>query len=337
MFAAFASKEAKDAWGDTGDLAEPGADAGETEFDFRIGGHERFGFGYQGISYRYDARYYDIVPDQRIIYSYEMYADGARISVSVATIEFGTDRRRDGADLDRAGRLPRRLRRGRRAAAAPGRHRRDARRPRQVPGLKRPAEHGRTNREEHIMRTVIARIFDYSLDGVIATEGTSFFDFCRELPDDQAQEDRTRDFYEKADVHIMGRKHYQDAAQYFPEATDHPYADVMNAARKVVFSRTIRPPPTGPNTSVASGDLGAEIEKLKQDGDGYIVAHGGIGFWRSLIRRDLIDEYRVTLFPYLAGQGTRLFDDTGQSPRLELVSATTFNNGITELALRRLR
>jgi uncharacterized protein YndB with AHSA1/START domain len=89
VFAAFASKEAKEAWGDTGDLTEPGADADDAEFDFRVGGHERFGFGYQGISYRYDARYYDIVPDQRIVYSYEMYADGARISVSVATIEFG--------------------------------------------------------------------------------------------------------------------------------------------------------------------------------------------------------------------------------------------------------
>src|SRR5580658_731778 len=88
VFAAFASKEAKDAWGDTGDLSEPGPDAGESEFDFRIGGHERFGMGYQGITYRYDATYYDIVPDQRIIYSYEMYANDARISVSVATITF---------------------------------------------------------------------------------------------------------------------------------------------------------------------------------------------------------------------------------------------------------
>jgi uncharacterized protein YndB with AHSA1/START domain len=87
VFASFAAKEAKDAWGDTGDLTEPGADAGDTEFDFRIGGHERFGLSYQGVSYRYDACYYDIVADQRIIYSYEMYADGARISVSVATIE----------------------------------------------------------------------------------------------------------------------------------------------------------------------------------------------------------------------------------------------------------
>jgi uncharacterized protein YndB with AHSA1/START domain len=88
VFAAFASKEARDTWGDTGDLTEVGADVIEPGLDFRIGGHERFGFGYQGISYSYDARYYDIIEDQRIIYSYEMYADGARISVSVATIEF---------------------------------------------------------------------------------------------------------------------------------------------------------------------------------------------------------------------------------------------------------
>lgn len=91
VFAAFASREAKDAWGDTGDLTDPagsGADAGDTEFDFQIGGRERFGVEAGGTTFRYDARYYDIVPDQRIIYSYEMYANEARISVSVATIEF---------------------------------------------------------------------------------------------------------------------------------------------------------------------------------------------------------------------------------------------------------
>jgi uncharacterized protein YndB with AHSA1/START domain len=97
VFGAFASQEAKSIWGDTGDL-EPG-DAGDaqTEFDFRIGGRERFGFKYQGTTYRYEALYYEIVPDERIVYSYEMYADDTRISVSVATIEFSkTD---DGAAL----------------------------------------------------------------------------------------------------------------------------------------------------------------------------------------------------------------------------------------------
>ena len=54
----------------------------------RVGGRERFAIKADGTIYRYDARYYDIVPDQRIIYAYEMYAGQARISVSVATIEF---------------------------------------------------------------------------------------------------------------------------------------------------------------------------------------------------------------------------------------------------------
>lgn len=90
VFAAFASDEAKSSWGDTGDLgpAEPGV---ETAFDFRVGGRERFGFSWHDVAYRYDALYYDIVPDQRIVYSYEMYADDARISVSVATVEFATN------------------------------------------------------------------------------------------------------------------------------------------------------------------------------------------------------------------------------------------------------
>jgi hypothetical protein len=45
----------------------------------------------------------------------------------------------------------------------------------------------------------------------------------------------------------------------------------------------------------------------------------------------------VSVFPYLAGKGTRLFDDLGQSLSLELVSATPFGNGITEMAMRRSR
>lgn len=88
VFGAFASQAAKNIWGDTGDLESADADGAQTEFDFRVGGRERFGFKYQGTTYWYDALYYDIVPGQRIIYSYEMYADDTRISVSVATIEF---------------------------------------------------------------------------------------------------------------------------------------------------------------------------------------------------------------------------------------------------------
>jgi len=88
VFAAFASREAKDAWGDEPGLEPADGIAASAEFDFRPGGRERFGFTYENRNYSYEALYYDIVPDQRIVYSYEMHADGTRISVSVATIEF---------------------------------------------------------------------------------------------------------------------------------------------------------------------------------------------------------------------------------------------------------
>jgi dihydrofolate reductase len=186
------------------------------------------------------------------------------------------------------------------------------------------------------MRTVIARIFDYSLDGMIASEDTPFFDFCRELPDDPAQEDRNRALYASADLHVMGRMAFQGMAGYFPTTTDHPYADLMNEARKVVFSRTLTSADWA-NSTVVSGSLDTELDALKRDGDGTIVAHGGVGFWKSLIQRDLIDEYRITVFPYLAGTGTRLFDDITEPPRLELASAIPFKNGTVEIAYRRTR
>jgi hypothetical protein len=65
------------------------------------------------------------------------------------------------------------------------------------------------------MRKVVARIFDYSLDGIISEEGTEFFQYCRDLPDDPAQLACTLNFYEHADLHIMGRVHYEEMAQYF--------------------------------------------------------------------------------------------------------------------------
>jgi dihydrofolate reductase len=185
------------------------------------------------------------------------------------------------------------------------------------------------------MRRLVARVFDYSLDGVVATEDTEFFQFCRDQPEDPAEDARGSEFYAGEDLHIMGRAAYHSMASYFPTATDHPYAELLNAARKVVFSHTLKAADWA-NTTIASGDLGQQIDNLRQGGDGYIVVHGGSSFWRSLARLDLIDEYRVTLVPFLAGEGCRLFEDIGQSYRLDLLSTTAFNSGL-QLDYRRHR
>lgn len=92
VFRALASEEAKDRWGVTDGL-EPlegtgAAGEGAAEFNFRVGGRGFFTMPRDGTTYRYDARYDDIVPDRRLVYRYEMYADGQGISVSLATIAF---------------------------------------------------------------------------------------------------------------------------------------------------------------------------------------------------------------------------------------------------------
>jgi len=105
------------------------------------------------------------------------------------------------------------------------------------------------------VRKLVARVFDYSVDGLTAQEGSEFFQFCRDLPDDPAQVTRTTELHERADLHIMGRTVYEGMAGYFPTAVDHPYADLLNAARKVVFSRTL---PT-PHAALCAACGGAEV------------------------------------------------------------------------------
>ena len=80
-FAAWADPEAKARW-----LVDPGV---RLELDFRVGGRERSrGTAPNGDAYSYEAHYHDIVPAERIVYSYDMHLEGTRISVSLATVEF---------------------------------------------------------------------------------------------------------------------------------------------------------------------------------------------------------------------------------------------------------
>lgn len=90
VFAAFSDPVQKATWlnppdGDETVASDPGYD----EFDVRVGGRERFEFKEEdGRTMSYDAHYYDVVPGERLVYAYEMYQGGDRISVSVATIQF---------------------------------------------------------------------------------------------------------------------------------------------------------------------------------------------------------------------------------------------------------
>jgi len=87
----------------------------------------------------------------------------------------------------------------------------------------------------------------------------------------------------------------------------------------LLFSRSLRTAEWA-NTTIAAGDTAEEVNKLRRGGDGHIVVWGGVSFWRSLMRLDLIDEFHLDLYPDVAGEGARLFDDVAKSYRLDPVS-----------------
>ena len=188
------------------------------------------------------------------------------------------------------------------------------------------------------MRKLIATVFNYSLDGLLADEGTDFWTFCFSLPENNEPNDPEHlDVLRNAYAHVMGRTAYEAIADAMTRtATDHPFADLLTAGRKVVFSRTLKTADWA-NSTIASGDTAEEVAKLKEGGDGYIVVWGGVALWRSLMQLDLIDEMTVSMFPYVAGEGTRLFDGVPSSYQLDLVSSAASANGILELHFRRPR
>ncbi len=187
------------------------------------------------------------------------------------------------------------------------------------------------------MRKLIATVFNYSLDGLLADPGTEFWKFCFDLPESREPGDPAHlDFLQSAYAHVMGRTAYEAIAGSMTTAIDHPFADILNTGRKVVFSRTLKTADWA-NTAIAAGDTTEEIDTLRRGGEGHIVVWGGVRLWRSLMRLDLIDELHLSLFPYVAGEGTRPFDDVPKSYRLDLVSSSASSNGIVELRYRRHR
>jgi len=129
----------------------------------------------------------------------------------------------------------------------------------------------------------------------------------------------------EAGTHIMGRVTYEVMAAVWPQETG-VYADVMNDVPKVVFSSTLTRA-DWPETRIASGDLAENIDRLKREPGGLILAHGGATFVDALIRARLIDEYRLVIHPVVIGHGRGLFSALHEPLRLNLIETQTFPSG----------
>jgi dihydrofolate reductase len=166
-----------------------------------------------------------------------------------------------------------------------------------------------------------------SLDGHILEEGTEFFSWWQALPDDAEAEAQLAEGLQRAGTHVMGRVTYEAMAMHWPTSSS-PLAQVMNDVPKVVFSKTLTSA-DWPESRIADGETVDEIDRLKSEAGGEIVAHGGVRFVQSLVSLGVVDEYRLYVYPIATGTGSPLFEDLRP---LKLASSRAFApSGVVEL------
>jgi dihydrofolate reductase len=133
----------------------------------------------------------------------------------------------------------------------------------------------------------------------------------------------------QADAVLLGRKTYEIFAAHWPNVgDDDPIAAKLNRVPKYVASRTLETVYWN-NSTLLSGDVPEEVAKLKEQQDGEIQVTGSGNLIQSLMRHDLVDEYRLLIFPVLVGSGKRLFAEGTIPSGLRLVDSKTSGTGVT--------
>lgn len=139
-----------------------------------------------------------------------------------------------------------------------------------------------------------------------------------------------------ADAQLLGRVTYEGFAAVWPTMRDEGgFADKMNSMPKYVVSRTLTDP-TWTNTTVVSGDLPAEVTKLKSTYTGDILVAGSASLVAALREHDLVDEYRLMVHPVVLGTGKRLFEG-GTPAELTLVESRNVGPDVLLLTYRPAR
>jgi dihydrofolate reductase len=174
-----------------------------------------------------------------------------------------------------------------------------------------------------------------TLDGVIeATEGW-FAPAGDDSESDQSDvEAALREQMEAADAFLVGRTTFEQMRGYWPQQTDDEtgITDYLNRVSKYVVSSTLVDP-EWEHTTVLRGPVSEEIRALKSKPGKDIVTTGSITLVHALIAAELVDEFRMFLYPVVLGHGRRLFKDA-RFPRLQLVETRPFRSGIVLLRYR---
>ena len=135
------------------------------------------------------------------------------------------------------------------------------------------------------------------------------------------------------DALLLGRVTYEGFADAWP-SRDGDFADRFNSMPKYVVSSTLEDPEWN-NSTVLEGDLASEVAALKERYERDIVVHGSAQLVQWLIERDLVDELRLMVYPVVLGGGKRLFGETSDLKRLQLVDTKTVGDGVLILTYGR--
>ncbi len=130
-----------------------------------------------------------------------------------------------------------------------------------------------------------------------------------------------------ADAQLLGRVTYEGFAKAWPNMRGDQFGEKMNSMPKYVVSTTLQQA-DWENSTILRGDLAREVPELKERYEGDILIAGSASLVQSLASLDLVDEYRLMMFPLTLGGGKRLFGDDGQMRVLKLVESKTAGDSL---------
>ena len=178
-----------------------------------------------------------------------------------------------------------------------------------------------------------------TLDGIVEAPGFDEHRSGRNAWALRVQNDEdqvyNKDLAMSADAFLLGRRTWQIWAAFWPTAgtADPELAERINSIPKYVVSNTLKRA-DWTNSTIISGDIAAEVSRLKARPGGDLLVYGSPDLVDELLRHDLIDEYRLQIYPVILGSGKRLFRDRIDTHHLRLVESRALSSGVVLVTYR---
>jgi dihydrofolate reductase len=138
-----------------------------------------------------------------------------------------------------------------------------------------------------------------------------------------------------AEGFLLGRRSYEYLAERWPTRTG-ALADRLNSMPKYVVSSTLEDPGWS-NSTVLEGDTIDAVSRLRHQVDGEVVVAASFGLVPMLMEHDLVDELRLTIYPFVLGAGRRLFGEVTDMKAMRLAESRTLGDGLAFLTYRTVR